>query len=140
MTLITQIQTPNWQMSNATFGEIVTDGDDILQCISNIIFTIEGQVPFDIFFGSKILSYVSKPINKIIPGVTAELYDKIATYEKRVRVDSIVPFVDNNYNVTWQVNMTAISSAKPLVYSLDLINSSKTGGRAYSDGFNSSFS
>lgn len=138
--LITDIKTPNWQLSLAGFGQVVLDGDDILQCIHNIIFTLKGTVPFDMDFGSNVLKCVSLPHNRVVPVVTNELYSAIKKYEPRVRIVSIGAVQLLDYSLRFEINLIVIGSSKPLTYSLDLINSSKTGGRAFSDGFSGSYS
>lgn len=137
--LITDITTPNWQLSNKQEGAIVTDGDDILQCIVNILYTQQGEVPFDPFFGSRIYRNLDAPINMLVPGTVSDIYDAVTTWEKRVRLNRIGVNFGTNYELQFTLEMTVIASASALSYTLDFINANKTGGKAFSYGYSNAF-
>lgn len=137
--LITDITTPNWQLSNRQEGAIVTDGDDIIQCVENCLFTQQMEVPFDPFFGSRIYRNIDAPVNVMVPSTVADIYDSISTHEKRVKLNRIGVSFGANLELEFTLEMTVIASATSISYKLEFVNSNKTGGRSFSYGYSDAF-
>jgi phage baseplate assembly protein W len=90
MTTITDnLKTQNWQMSSTDPGQVVTQEDDINQCLLNIINTQKGSDPINPLFGVDIISGVDKPINERAAALVKGCSDAIATWENRIVVNKI---------------------------------------------------
>lgn len=87
--LVKDIQSDNWSLSNTTFGEVVTDLDDISQCIYIIITTMKGSDPFRPDFGVDIAGYVDQPTPKARAKAIVEITTAIKLWETRAVVESI---------------------------------------------------
>ena len=83
------INTKNWQISLSNPGEVVTDMDDIAQCVYIILTTIKGSDPLRPTFGSDVYRYIDRPMNKVEPMLVYEVYDAVERWEKRITVKRV---------------------------------------------------
>lgn len=79
-----------WQIAPLITGlDLVSDIDDISQCIINILTTQKGSDVTRPDFGSDHLNYLDTPEDIFVPAVTREVILAIQTWEKRVIVDKV---------------------------------------------------
>ncbi len=82
--------TRHWQIAPlASDKDIVTDLDDINQCIINILSTRKGTDVTRPNFGSDHLNFIDLPEDLFIPNVTREVILAINTWEKRVLLEKV---------------------------------------------------
>jgi len=88
------VQTPlpfvYWSPKLGDVGEIVTDTEDINQCIRIILTTRKGTVPHRPEFGSNLQDYIDWPQNRAKPFIIRESLEAIERWEPRVRVKQVV--------------------------------------------------
>jgi phage baseplate assembly protein W len=89
MTNVEEIRNANWQLSTAGFGEISEGTADINQCLAIILATRKGSDCFRPTFGSDIFEHVDKPLTLAGPKMVSAIYDSIATWEQRVKVQAV---------------------------------------------------
>jgi phage baseplate assembly protein W len=87
-------------------GAVVTDADDIGQCIRTILSTPKGSSPHRPTFGSDVHLYVDYPVNSARPHIVREVVDALRNWEPRidvvkVRVD-LVDLAQLACKVQWQ--------------------------------------
>ena len=98
MTNLQDITSLHWQVCVNRPGEIVTDVDDITQCIQVILRTPKGADPHRPEFGCDLWQYIDWPIAAAQPHIIRETFDAIALWEPRAVVDSVtisIPDVGN---------------------------------------------
>jgi uncharacterized protein len=83
------IKTPWWQAALGEVGGIITDADDISQCIEVICSTQKGEVPHRPEFGVDYLKYIGQPVNEVIPLLVRDVILAILEFEPRVDVDDV---------------------------------------------------
>lgn len=82
--------TRHWQIAPLEMDkDVVTDLEDINQCIINILSTRKGSDVTRPDFGSDHLTYLDTPEDIFIPNVTREVILAIQTWEKRVALDKV---------------------------------------------------
>lgn len=99
-----ELNTKEWSISTKNFGELVTDEQDINQCINIIFSTQKGSDPLRPNFGTDIQSFVDLPINQLIPLVKKELIEQVSRWEKRASIKSILHEINDNqviFSVNW---------------------------------------
>lgn len=67
-------------------GQVVTDIDDIAQCIVIILETPRGSEPHRPLFGSLVHLYIDAPINEARPHVVREAFQALRDWEPRIDV------------------------------------------------------
>lgn len=100
--LTTEINSSNWSISAVEYGEIVTDLEDLAQCILLILSTAKGSDPFRPNFGFDLAALVDKPVNFVIPNGKLGIIDAITEFEPRVTVTSIEHELDVSH-VTFKI-------------------------------------
>jgi hypothetical protein len=115
-----QITTQYWQLSTASQGEVVTDMDDINQCILTIISTQKGTDPLRTDFGVDLQSYIDKPMETVTAGLIADIIYQVNTYEKRCIIDTIT-FTGEIGHLTISINWTTLNGQP---YTTNYVNSS----------------
>jgi len=101
------LKTNNWQMSSTAQGEVITDVDDINQCILNIIATQKGSDPINPLFGVDLMAYVDKPAQQVAPVLMKDVLASINAWEPRITVDSIAYTIEEfqiTIEVLWSMN------------------------------------
>ena len=94
-------------MSSDDQNVVITDVDDINQCILNIINTQKGSDPMNPIFGVDLMSYIDKPIQQIGPILIKEILSALNTWEPRIIVDKISYVIDGSQvtiEVLWSAN------------------------------------
>jgi phage baseplate assembly protein W len=83
---------------------IVTNKDDIEQCIKIISTTPRGTDPHRPTFASNVYEYIDKPIPQATPYVIQELTGAVRKWEPRVQLDSlkVTPYSPNISGVSVQ--------------------------------------
>lgn len=67
-------------------GQVVTDVDDVEQCIRIILETPRGSDPHRPLFGSLVYQYIDAPINEARPYVVREVFQALRDWEPRIDV------------------------------------------------------
>ncbi len=93
-------------MSIAEQGKIVTDIEDINQCIYIIVTTIPGTDPYNYLFGCGLFTWLDKPLNVAVPNMIREIGNAIATWETRATVTKITYKIDQA-SVTFSIYWTS---------------------------------
>jgi phage baseplate assembly protein W len=96
--LVENINTQNWSISSNEQGEIVSDIEDINQCIYIILTTIPGTDPLNLLFGCGVWEYVDQPANIAVPNMIREIGAAIAEFEPRANVSKIKYELDISQN------------------------------------------
>jgi phage baseplate assembly protein W len=86
---LTDIKTSNWQLSLQGVGQILTDVDDINQCILTILTTVKGSDPLRPEFGVDIYKYIDAPVTTAVPNLIREIIQGIELWETRIRLTSV---------------------------------------------------
>lgn len=129
----------NWQLSNSEFGQVVTGEMDLLLAVDNILFTRKGEMPLDMNAGSNLYKLVDKPMNIIVPGVTAEVIDAINNQEPRLTVDSVTPtFNSDTGGVEFEISLKVVATNQFIGYKLNL-SGQVSGRRSFSSEFTNDF-
>jgi phage baseplate assembly protein W len=105
--IVNNIKTQNWSLSADAQGEIVTDIQDINQCIYLIITTVKGSDPFRSTFGCGLWLHVDKPVNVGIPNMITEIAASIEEWEPRATITNIsYELIDSNiiFTIFWTSN------------------------------------
>lgn len=84
-----EINTDAWQFSAATPGEIVTELEDIGQCIMMIIGTQKGSDPVNPLFGVDLMSWIDRPTTVMIPNLIKEITTQVGIWEPRAIVEKV---------------------------------------------------
>lgn len=135
------ITTGNWQLSNAEYGQVAVDADDICMSIQNILFIRRGEVPGNPYAGSNILQWVDKPLSVAIPGIKAEVIDAITQQEPRVIITTVTIAFDGDTGATqFAINMKVVGTANTATYNLNLSGLSPTGNRSFTSDWTTDFS
>lgn len=83
------IQATWWQPKAAALGDVVTDLDDINQCILTILTTPPGSDPHRPDFAMDLLSYLDRPLNEARPAIVRDAIRAIRLWEQRATVLSV---------------------------------------------------
>lgn len=87
-------------------GQVVTDIDDIAQCIVIILETPRGSDPHRPLFGSLLYLYIDAPINEARPLVVREVFQALRDWEPRIDVVKVTLTLSDTATmlceVTWQ--------------------------------------
>jgi len=102
VTLTSDINTTMWSMSTSEYGAVVTDLDDIIQCVLLILSTDRGSDPFRPEFGFNLGRLVDRPVNFVIPNGKLGILDALEQWEPRVTVTKIEHTLDISH-VTFKV-------------------------------------
>lgn len=109
MTLITDIKTVHWSLSIDKPGEVVTDLDDINQCIYIILTTVKGTDRMRPEFGCGIFQYLDKPVNTVVPLMAKSAKDSLQIWEPRITVTKVsVKITDLSHvelDVEWETTV-----------------------------------
>jgi hypothetical protein len=107
MTLVRFDQVPaaDWQPKLGQLGGVVTDMDDVGQCIQVIAETPVGSCPLEPLFGSRLHLYLDAPITAVVPDLVREMTEALQLWEPRIIVMQVVPGLAEDggveMDVTW---------------------------------------
>ena len=79
-----------WSQKVGAIGQVVTDAEDIHQCIRIIMLTRKGQDIHRPAFASNLPDYLDHPIGSAKPHVIRETYMAIKAWEPRVLLDKVL--------------------------------------------------
>lgn len=100
------IPTTEWSPKLAAFGEVVTDLDDIEQCLDIIVTTRKGSDPHRPLMGCDAWLWIDRPAAIAVPNICREVIEAIEIWEPRVTVDSVTVAYDDagvpTVSITWQ--------------------------------------
>jgi phage baseplate assembly protein W len=82
-------------------GRIVSDIDDVHQCIRIILTTPKGSDPYRPDFAIDYLDYLDWPINKATPYIVRGAMKAVLTWEPRVEVTKIGVRPEADYAKSW---------------------------------------
>ena len=86
---VRQLKTKYWQHKAGTIGEVVTEAEDIGQCLETIAKTEKGTVPHNPNLGSNMMQFQDKPLNVVAPKMKVVLMKDFNVQESRASIDSI---------------------------------------------------
>jgi len=99
--------TNNWQPSALNFGTIVTDADDVGQCLDFILATQKGSDPLRPTFGVDLAKYVDLPQNIAAPNLQKEMLYAVKTWEPRAEIKTITWTATAEGKLSFTVNWTS---------------------------------
>ena len=76
-------------LASDRLGELVTDVQDVEQCIRIILTTPKGSDPHRPLFGSDLHLYVDHPVNSARPHIVREAVMALMTWEPRIDVVNV---------------------------------------------------
>lgn len=86
---IYKLNTPNWQHKLNTVGEIVSELEDVGQCIEAICTTQKGSVVHNPDLGTNVFDLQDEPVITVQPKIRKILIDDITSQEPRAEVNDI---------------------------------------------------
>ena len=95
----------DWSPKVGSPGEVVTELDDIDQCIAIILTTRKGSDPHRPLFGCDAWLWIDKPANVAMPNIILEAVDSLEEWEPRMDLVSIKPQINGSQItilVEWQ--------------------------------------
>lgn len=112
-----------WSQALGEIGSVVTDKDDIDQCIRIILSTKKRDDPHRPDFGSNIWLYIDYPINVISAFIIKEVVEALTKFEPRIAlVDVIIELPDKStpYHLTitviWVLKTDALTNYSTVIY------------------------
>lgn len=143
-TTLDDIQTTNWQLSLAGPGQVVTDIEDVKQCMLIALTTIKGQDRFRPTFGSDFYKYIDQPQTSGAPAMVKEILNTVGAWETRVVITKISYTFDGN-KINFQITITMVANSEQAELSLYLLRTNQPLGleansQAFSSGFSLAFS
>lgn len=88
------------------FNQLVTDAQDIAQCIQTVLLTPKGSDPLRPTFGSDCQNFIDYPLNTARPHLVREVIDALTHWEPRAKVlqvsVALAGIAAFNVAVTWQ--------------------------------------
>lgn len=123
MSNVNDITTEHWSLSIDEQGKIVTDLDDISQCIYIILTTDRGSDPLRPEFGTNIYRLVDKPLNNSVPNMIKEIADSIEIWETRAELVKVsYKFGESNitFIVEWQPTGSVLDSIQKTEITYDI--------------------
>ena len=83
------LDTTNWQHAHGTYGGVVTDLEDVEQCIATICGCEKGTVIYNPNLGLPLKNYMDKPVISVIPELRQVIKMELEYQEPRITVDSV---------------------------------------------------
>lgn len=136
-TLSTSISSLYWSLSVTEAGAVVTDLEDIKQCVLLILSTDKGSDPFRPEFGFNIGELLDKPVGFVIPNGKLGILDALTVGEPRITVTRIEHTLDVShvvFHVYCATNLANFVVTVPINP-----NFSPSTNGAFSSGFDSGF-
>lgn len=90
------LDTTNWQHAHGTYGGVVTDLEDVEQCIATICGCEKGTVIYNPNLGLSLKNYMDKPVISVIPELRQVIKMELEYQEPRITVDSVAFKADEN--------------------------------------------
>lgn len=83
------LDTEHWQHKRGTIGGVVTDFEDIEQCLETICTTAKGTVIHNPNLGLPIMDFLDKPLNIVAPQLRQMFKEELEYQEPRVGIKSV---------------------------------------------------
>jgi hypothetical protein len=116
---VKEINAIYWQPKINSIGDVVTDIDDINQCISTILETRKGSVPHNPDFGSDVWMWIDAPIDEARPNITKEAIEAIEEWEQRIDISRVtVDFEETNLilKIEWTFKESNLINLREIRY------------------------
>lgn len=113
MVKISEIVSKDWSMSLTNPGEIVTDLQDIEQCILIICSTERGSDPLRPEFGSNVFRHLDLPRRNAVPNIIVEIAEGIEIWEKRAVLNKITTSSEVPEHVIFFIDWQTVDGRKP---------------------------
>ena len=116
---VNEINSIYWQPKINSIGDIVTDIDDVNQCISIILSTPKGSVPHNPDFGSDVWMWIDSPIDEARPNIIREAIDAIEEWEQRIDISRVtVEFEETNLilKIEWTFKESELINLREIRY------------------------
>lgn len=91
MTPLAEITATDFSVSIAEPGEVVTNINDIRQCLWCILMTEKESSPYEPFFGCDWFKRIDQPASQAVPQMIQDVRYAISRWEPRVIVQDIRP-------------------------------------------------
>ncbi len=99
-------------------GQIVTDVDDIDQCIRVILTTHKGSQVHRPLFGSDLYLYVDWPISIATPHLTRAVIEAISAWEPRIRVKTVSYSFESSSHLRVQIQWEFVGASQAMMTSV----------------------
>lgn len=90
------LNTQNWQHARGTIGGVVTEAEDVEQCIETICSCEKGSVIHNPELGLPLMEILDKPLTEVIPVLRQMVKTELEYQEPRITIDSMA-FEANEY-------------------------------------------
>lgn len=100
---IKKLHTKNWQHQRNTIGEVVTEINDIKQCIDTICLTAKGSVPFMPELGTNAFEALGENSDDAIGLIIAMWEKEIPLQEPRCEITDITGNKDENGKILMEI-------------------------------------
>lgn len=90
-------------MSVLAPGMVAEGLASLRQCISIILHTSLGSDPLRPLFGSKVYKYQDAPTNVAVPNIKASIFEALAMWEKRIKVQSVTHRYNDLHHLEFEV-------------------------------------
>lgn len=111
-------ETQYWQLSLDTPFEVVTDIDDIRQCLIVILRTAKGSDPFRPDFGADIYKAIDLPNARVAPLLKKTILEQVEQYEPRIKILAIQLAVKSESHISITLEWTAKADALAAIQNL----------------------
>ena len=90
------LNTQNWQHARDTIGGVVTEIEDIEQCIETICTCEKGKVIHNPELGLAMNEFIDKPVNVSLPAIRRMIKSELQIQEPRIKIDTVTINADDN--------------------------------------------
>lgn len=109
---ITKIKTKNWQHKRGTIGEVVTEIDDIAQCVTSIMEITKGSVPLCPELGTDVIRAIGENTEDAIEIATAIFSKEIPIQEPRCEILDITAEKNENGKIKIKLYIQTKTNSK----------------------------
>lgn len=103
---VQEIETNNWQKQRNTIGGIVTEDEDIEQCMSTILETIKGECPLQPNIGSNFIEAIGENLQDAEQIIKTIIFKEFPIQEPRAKIIKVTSqYIDDfklYITVEWQ--------------------------------------
>lgn len=111
---ITKLKTKNRQHKRGTIGDIVTDIDDIAQCVTSIMELTKGSVPLCPELGTNVIEAIGENTENAIEIATAIFAKEIPIQEPRCKILDITAEKNENGKIKIKVYIQAKTTGETI--------------------------
>lgn len=106
---VQNIVASDWSISITDPGEIVTDIDDINQCLDIILTTVPGTDRLRPDFGCGIYEHMDRPAHIAVASMRKAIFEAVAKFEKRIALTRVELTYDADGNVNVDIEWETIN-------------------------------